>query len=366
MKPDTQMTGVVQTGAVHVDGWAWPHLVCRSRLFRQVLAAADAVAGNDCIVLLEGESGTGKELLARRIHMQSARQSAPFVPLNCAGISETLFESQFFGHVKGAFTGAITETLGVVRAAEGGTLLMDEVGEIPMHLQPKLLRLLQEREVVPVGAARPVRVDTRFIASTNRNLPQMVKAGTFRGDLYHRLNIVRIELPPLRSRPDDIDPLVDYYLQWYAREYRRPIMALSEQTRHQLREYSWPGNVRELCAYVERLYATESVPLPPGMLGGPWNDFFSVPEVPGAPIQPARPAEAPGGPALGRITHHADTPWVYTLAYVERQAINRALEYTHWNRSLAARLLDIHRSTLIRKIRNYGIRRGDGRVEPAQ
>ena len=360
MNPDAGMTHVSEDGAQVADGSATPCLVCRSRLFRQVLAAADAVAGNDCIVLIEGESGTGKELLARRIHTQSARRAAPFIPLNCAGISETLFESQFFGHVKGAFTGAVTETLGIVRAAEGGSLLLDEVGEIPMHLQPKLLRLLQEREVTPVGASRPVHVDTRFIASTNRNLQQMVKSGTFRSDLYHRLNIVRIELPPLRTRVEDIDPLVDYYVQWYAREYRRPAILLGEQTRQQLREYSWPGNVRELCAYVERLYATESVPLPPGMAIGHWDDGYGY----GGDVADA--AGPPQSAALGRITHRSDTPWVYTLAYVERQAIVRALEYSHWNRSLAARLLDIHRSTLIRKIRNYGIRHGDGDSLPGQ
>jgi transcriptional regulator with GAF, ATPase, and Fis domain len=290
------MTHVSEDRTGLAEGMASPSLVCCSRLFRQVLAAADAVAGNDCIVLLEGESGTGKELLARRIHMRSIRQAGPFIPLNCAGISDTLFESQFFGHVKGAFTGAITETLGIVRASEGGTLLLDEVGEIPSHLQPKLLRLLQEREVTPVGASRPVHVDTRFIASTNRNLMQMVKAGEFRGDLYHRLNIVRIELPPLRSRIEDIDPLVDYYIQWFAREYRRPPMVLAEQSRQHLREYSWPGNVRELCAYVERLYATESVPLPPGLSTSLWDDGYGYG---GSGLQPAA---APLEAALGRIT----------------------------------------------------------------
>ncbi len=241
MNLDPGTTHVSENRAQLAEGTAWPSLVCRSRLFRQVLAAADAVSGNDCIVLIEGESGTGKELLARRIHMQSARNSGPFIPLNCAGVSDTLFESQFFGHVKGAFTGAVNETLGVVRAAQGGTLLLDEVGEIPIHLQPKLLRLIQEREVTPVGASRPVHVDTRFIASTNRNLQQMIKSGDFRADLYHRLNIVRIEMPPLRAAPEDIDPLIDYYLQWYAREYRRPSIQLGEQTRQQLREYELAG-----------------------------------------------------------------------------------------------------------------------------
>ncbi|MCD6304468.1 MAG: sigma 54-interacting transcriptional regulator, partial [Planctomycetes bacterium] len=204
-----------------------------------MLRIVDAVAGNDCVVLLEGESGTGKELVARRIHLRSSRRSGPFIPVNCAAISETLFESQFYGHVKGAFTGAASSTLGVVRAADGGTLLLDEVGELPLHLQPKLLRLLQEREVTPVGASEPISVDTRFIASTNRSLARRVAEGSFRGDLYHRLNIVRIEIPPLRSRPEDVEPLLDYYLDHYAELYGRPRRMIGPTLRAVLRRYPW-------------------------------------------------------------------------------------------------------------------------------
>lgn len=305
----------------------------------------DAVASNDCVVLIEGESGTGKELLARRIHLRSSRKSGPFIPLNCAGVSESLFESQLFGHVKGAFTGAAAATLGVVRAAEHGSLLLDEIGEIPFHLQAKLLRLLQEHEVTPVGAARPIRVNTRFIASTNRCLQRMVRDGDFRGDLYHRLNIVRIEVPPLRSRPEDIEPLIDHYLAIFAKEYGRPIARLSKSLRQQLCDYSWPGNVRELCAYIERLYATECVPLPPTLVT--WEDGYHS--------QPP-PAEPPRDPAPGRLTSLNEAPVTFSLAEVERQAIRRALEYANWNQSVAARLLDIHRSTLIRKMRGFNIR----------
>jgi transcriptional regulator with PAS, ATPase and Fis domain len=197
-------------------------LVGKSLLFQQVLSVVDAVAGNDCVVLLEGESGTGKELVARRIHELSRRAQGPFIPVNCPGIGESLFESQFYGHVKGAFTGATTDTLGVVRASKGGTLLLDEVGELDLHLQPKLLRLLQEREVTPVGASKPIPVDARFIASTNRSLAKCVAEGVFRNDLYHRLNVVRIEIPPLRSRPEDIEQLLDYYLQYFSDRYKMP------------------------------------------------------------------------------------------------------------------------------------------------
>ena len=314
-------------------------LIGSSPAFLAALAVADAVATNDCVVLLEGESGTGKELFARRIHCRSRRRDKPFIPLNCAGISESLFESQLFGHVRGAFTGAVAETLGVVRAAEGGTLLLDEVSEIPLHLQPKLLRLIQEREVVPVGGARPVSVDVRFIAATNQVLARRVREGRFREDLYHRLNIVRIEIPPLRGRPEDIDPLLDYYLELYAREYGMPKRLLGEGIRRQLRNYSWPGNVRELCSYVERLYAADLPALPPALMAG-------------EDVGRSAPATEP---APGRITEIQDEPVTYTLAEAEQLAIIRALRRTGWNRSAAARLLAVHRSTLLRKMRNLGL-----------
>ncbi|MGB2822515.1 MAG: sigma-54 dependent transcriptional regulator [Phycisphaerae bacterium] len=322
-------------------------LVGTSQLFRNVLKVVDSVATNDCVVLLEGESGTGKELLARRIHVRSRRCEFPFIPVNCAAISDTLFESQFYGHVKGAFTGAATSTLGVVRAADGGTLLLDEVAEMPVHLQPKLLRLLQESEVTPVGAARPISVDARFIASTNRQLLQRVAEGSFRSDLYHRLNIVRIEVPPLRSRPDDVEPLLDYYLDHYARQYHRPRRQLGSRLRACLREYPWPGNVRELCAYVERLYAAGLPPMPPQL--GTFDEaraaFFSRP----VHTQP------------DRMPVDQSTPVGCSLAEVEKQAIRNALELTGYNRSAAARILAIHRSTLLRKIRYHGIDAGSRR-----
>jgi transcriptional regulator with PAS, ATPase and Fis domain len=302
-----------------------------------VLSVADAVAGNDCVVLLEGESGTGKELLARRIHLRSSRTSNPFIPVNCPGVSETLFESQFYGHIKGAFTGATTDTLGVVRAAEGGTLLLDEVGELPLHLQPKLLRLLQEREVTPVGASRPVPVDVRFIAATNRSLSRSVAEGGFRSDLYHRLNVVRIVIPPVRSRPEDVEPLVDFYLDYYAKLYQRPRRVLSINLRRCLTEYPWPGNVRELCGYVERLYATNLPPLPP--TEAVWDDGYRYPK----PIEPAP----------GRMPPIDHTPVCCSLAETEARAIHQALELTGHNRSAAARLLHIHRTTLLRKIRQH-------------
>jgi transcriptional regulator with PAS, ATPase and Fis domain len=315
-------------------------LVGISRLFLQVLRVVDAVAANDCVVLLEGESGTGKELIARRIHRRSSRSAGPFIPVNCAAISETLFESQFYGHVKGAFTGATTSTLGVVRAANGGTLLLDEVGELPIHLQPKLLRLIEEREATPVGAAAPLAVDTRFITSTNRSLARGIAEGTFRSDLYHRLNIVRVELPPLRTRPEDVEPLLDHYLEYYALQYRRPRRTLGPRLRACLRQYPWPGNVRELCAYVERLYAADLPPIPPRL--GMWPDGYDQ--------HPEALKTAPD-----RMSLDVTTPVGCTLAEAEKRAILNALELTGYNRTAAARLLEIHRSTLLRKIRSMGI-----------
>jgi len=315
-------------------------LVGVSSLFRQVLSIADVVANNDSVVLLEGESGTGKELLARRIHSRSSRSVGPLIPVNCPAVSESLFESQFYGHMRGAFTGAAADTLGMVRAAEGGSLFLDEVGELPLHLQSKLLRLLQEREVTPVGAARPVPVDVRFIAATNRNLTACVVEGKFRSDLYHRLNVVRIEIPPLRSRPEDIEPLLDYYNDFHARCYRMPGRFLGKSLRRALRDYPWPGNVRELCSYVERLYAADLPPMPPELCA--WEDGYE--RVPRA-VQPG----------IDRIRIEDELPVCCSLAEAEAKLIRQALYMTGYNRSAAARTLGIHRSTLLRKMRFHGL-----------
>ncbi|MGD0899363.1 MAG: sigma-54 dependent transcriptional regulator [Thermoguttaceae bacterium] len=312
-------------GAVRLSSMGVPQIIGVSKAIHDVLHLVEQVAASDCSVLIEGESGTGKELIARRLCAQSHRAGQPFIPVNCAGISENLFESQFFGHVRGAFTGAEQSMLGVIRTADGGTVFLDEVCEIPLTLQPKLLRALQEQEVMPVGKPIPIKVDARFLAATNRNLAEMVRQGTFRRDLYHRLNIVRIVLPPLRDRPEDVMVLLDHFLQLGARSYQRPPVTVSPGTRSALAKYSWPGNVRELAAWCERVYATG--------LG---------PEV----LLEMLLYEAD----LSLPTSLTDDP---TLDQVERQAISRAMERADFNQRKAARVLQIHRATLARKLKRH-------------
>jgi transcriptional regulator with PAS, ATPase and Fis domain len=302
-----------------------PVIVGVSKAIRDVLRLADQVAATDCCVLIEGESGTGKELIARRLFAKSQRADRPFIPVNCAGVSESLFESQFFGHVRGAFTGAEQTMLGVIRTADGGTVFLDEICEFPLSLQPKLLRVLQEREVMPVGKPVPVKIDARFMAGSNQNLADMVRQGTFRRDLYHRLNIVRIPLPSLRERPEDINPLLDHYLLIAADRYRRTPVELRPAVRNLLTGYCWPGNIRELAAWVERLYVTG---LSPEVL----LDML-----------------------LGESSHSGATGSTgqMTLKQAERQVIVQAMEHANFNQRKAARMLQVHRATLARKLKTH-------------
>jgi transcriptional regulator with PAS, ATPase and Fis domain len=346
-------------------GKAETPLIGSSPLWQQVLQTLDAVAVNDCVVLLEGESGTGKELLAKRIHRKSNRADGPFIPVNCPAVSESLFESQFYGHVKGSFTGASSDTLGVVRAADEGTLFLDEIGELELHLQPKLLRMLQEKEVTPVGSTKAEKVDVRFVAATNRSLAKSVTEGRFRPDLYHRLNVVRIQIPPLRCRPEDVDGLLDYYLRHYAEKYGMDVKELDSGLRKQLAEYPWPGNVRELCCWVERLYAANMPAIAP--MAEAWDDGYRTPAAQNAPTPQAWP---PAGPApvpvhSGQLATQAAAGQpaapapaggeILNLAEMEKRAIEAALAKADGNRSEAAEMLGIHRSTLLRKLRDYGL-----------
>jgi transcriptional regulator with PAS, ATPase and Fis domain len=305
-----------------------PNIVGASRVIFDVVSLIDKVATSDCCVLIEGESGTGKELIARRLCAKSPRKDKPFIPVNCAGISESLFESQFFGHVRGAFTGAEQSMLGLVRTADEGTLFLDEVGEIPLNLQPKLLRVIQEQEVMPIGKPIPVRVDTRFIAGTNRNLRELMERGKFRQDLYFRLNIVRVVVPPLRQRSEDIPLLLDHFAAHYARHYKRDEIHISPAVRSLLLGYAWPGNVRELAAWVERLYATglDAEVLVEALLME--SDIR----------QEKLPIDG------------------MSLRQLERCAIEQAMDRTDFNQRKAARLLNVHRATLSRKLKRHGLK----------
>ncbi len=302
-----------------------PQIVGVSQAIREVLRLVDSAAPSDCCVLIEGESGTGKELMARRLCAKSRRENQPFIPINCAGITQSLFESQFFGHVRGAFTGAEQNMLGMIRSADGGTLFLDEVAEIPLNLQPKLLRVIQEQEVMPVGHPIPVRINTRFIAGTNRNLRDLVNRREFRQDLYYRLNIVRVVVPPLRERPEDISVLLDHFIALYANHYNRRPMAMSPAVRSVLVSYPWPGNVRELAAWVERFYAT-------GLDAEVLAEMLLV---------------------EGEPQHDMNPPSEMSLEQVERRAIVQAMDLSDFNQRKAARMLKVHRATLARKLKKH-------------
>ena len=290
----------------------------------RVRALVERVAASDCPVLIEGESGTGKELIARHLHDASPRRDRVFIPVNCASASPALFESQFFGHVRGAFTGAQQDMLGWIRSADRGVLFLDEVSEIPLGHQAKLLRILQDGEVTPVGLALPVRVDVRFIAATNCTLRQEVSGGRFRDDLFYRLNVVSIVLEPLRSRPEDIPSLLDHFSSALAPRYHRPPIRVGPEVERALCGYAWPGNVRELASWVERLYVTG--------------------------LEPAEAAALLIAEADTAPEESAPQP-LMTLQEAERLAIRRAMEASGHNQQEAARFLAIHRNTLARKLR---------------
>jgi DNA-binding NtrC family response regulator len=306
-------------------------IVFRSARFREVYEMALRVASSDVSVLILGESGTGKELIAGAIHHSSPRAGQRFLAINCGALAETLLESQLFGHVRGAFTGAAQAQKGFLEEAHGGTLFLDEVGELSPALQVKLLRVLQEGEFIPVGATRPKRVDVRFIAATNRNMEEQVSSGAFREDLYYRLNVFCLQTPSLRERPEDVEPLAEHFLARAASRTGRVFKGISPAALAALRGYHWPGNVRELHNVLER-----GVILARG-------DFLSLDDLPVKIIQSSSREELPenGSPI--------------TLRDAERLQISRTLRLTGWNKSQASRLLDITRRTLDRKIVEYDL-----------
>lgn len=312
---------------------------------------ADAVAMGrkaataDVPILIMGDTGVGKELLARAIHGESRRVGAPFIALNCGAIPENLVESVLFGHEKGAFTGAINRTIGKFREAEGGTIFLDEIGELPLDAQVKLLRVLQQREVEPVGAGRPVKVDMRIISATHRDLRREVEAGRFREDLYFRLNILPITLPPLRARPQDIHPLADYFMQRLAAADGLPGKTLSQDARDYLTGYAWPGNVRELENLIHRaLVLSEGDTITREALAGIHEHGAGTP----TSVLPLPPAASS---ALALAMHMPEGRFK-TMEEIETEAMQSALAHFDNNVSRAAAALGIAKSTFYRKIKD--------------
>jgi DNA-binding NtrC family response regulator len=294
------------------DSWVLGSNPKVNRIARHVERAADV----ECTVLVSGETGTGKELWARLLHRLGPRRDKPFIPVNCAALTATLAESQLFGHEKGAFTGAAGRSLGVFRAAESGIVFLDEVGEMPLELQPKLLRVLQQLEVTPVGASMPVNVNVQVVAATNRDLELEVAEGRFREDLYYRLNMVEFHVPPLRHRVDDIPRFVEYFSRKFAARYQRPLWQPKGETLRQFCEYRWPGNIRQLANVIEQAYVLDCEP--------------RLPER-----------------SSSRRISETSLPFM-DLAQLRRVAVRQALRATQGHKSRAARLLGVHPNTMTR------------------
>ena len=303
-----------------------------NRAWLDVLSVAETVAASDSTVLLQGESGTGKGVIARYIHELSMRASGPFVSINCGALPESLLESELFGHMKGSFTGAVKDKSGLFAAAEKGTFFLDEIGEMTAATQVKLLRVLQHREVIPVGATEPIPIDTRLVAATNRKLDEEITRGNFRSDLYYRLNVISIEIPPLRERRDDIPVLAESFLNEIARKRGEEVKQLSPEAAAQLQEYSWPGNVRELENAIERAVILASNGL----------------------IHPAALPDKVRERKSEPLTAERTTPNP-PLDAIERAYIMWVLGSEGGNKSRAAEVLGIDPSTLYRKLSRFGL-----------
>ena len=314
-------------------------IIGQSPRMRSVYKMVDKIAASAATVLIHGESGTGKELIAQSIHQRSDRGDKPFVAINCGAIPETLLESQLFGHVKGSFTGADRDHDGFCRQAEGGTIFLDEIGETPHAIQVKLLRMLQEREIYPVGSSSPVKVDVRVIAATNRDLEEEIARGNFRTDLFYRLNVIPLHLPSLRERLEDIPLLVDHFLKRNCPEYKGSLGSiLDEKALRALQAYEWPGNVRELENVIERASIMRE------------GERITVRDLPGELWDPA----AGETPAVA-----CTVGGVVTLEELERAHILAVLEGTGGARKQTSEVLGINASTLYRKLKKYGVQDGD-------
>jgi DNA-binding NtrC family response regulator len=329
-----------------------PQIVGEDPRLKQVSIALQRAAATDTTVLLEGESGTGKELFARALHALSPRADGPFVAINCAAIPETLLETELFGHEKGAFTGAATRKPGKFELAHRGTLFLDEIGDLPLALQAKILRALEEKRFERVGGTAPIQVDVRVVAATNRNLKAAVAARQYREDLYFRLSVFPIMIPPLRERPDDIPMLAKHFIDRFCRDLNKKPLSLAPSAVQELREYAWPGNVRELQNCIERaVILTEGDTIHARHLSLSFRE---------APLQPS-PAGDDGTPwskidlagTLADVTKRV-------LTEVERRKIETALKEAAGNRNRAADLLQVSYKTLVGKLKEYGLDNGSG------
>jgi len=313
--------------------YGFERIIGQSEPMQRVFDILDQISPTNATVLIEGESGTGKELVARAIHNNSPRRNRPFVGLNCAALSEGILESELFGHEKGAFTGADQMRRGRFEYAQHGTLFLDEVGDMPMTTQIKLLRVIEEREIMRVGSNEPIKVDVRLIAATNQNLEELVEAKRFRQDLYFRLNVVRIVLPPLRARRDDIQLLIDAFMEEFRRANDKEVTGISTEARAMLYGYSWPGNVRELRNCIESMVVTTR------------SRVLDVEDIP-LRIREAAPGGREGLEVVPGMA----------LEDMEKALIRRTLEMTKGNREEAAKILKIGERTLYRKLDRYGLK----------
>ena len=306
-----------------------PRIVGASRPMRDVLEIVARVARTRSTVLIQGETGTGKELIARAIHAASPRAVRPFVPVDCNALAEGVLESELFGHVKGAFTGAVIHKRGLFETANDGTCFLDEIGEISPCVQAKLLRVLQEHEIKRVGGTARVDVDVRVIAATNRDLGALIDGGRFREDLFYRLSVVTLQVPPLRDRREDIPLLADHFLRLYAAANARPVSGIAPEAVALLVAYDWPGNIRELEHAIERAVALTTSPV------------VRPEDLPPKCVGTASSSDAPGSALSlrGVVTRH----------------VHRVLREARWNKKLAAQLLGVHRRTLYRLTKRYGI-----------
>jgi len=323
-----------------------PGFICASRAMSQVIEQIHKIRSSDVTVLITGESGTGKELVARAVHATSSRRYNMFLPFNCSAAPRDMIESQLFGFRKGAFTGAVENSEGIIRGAERGTLLLDEIGDLPLELQPKLLRFLQEGEIHPIGESQPRRVDVRVIAATNVDLERAVAAGKFREDLFHRFNVIRIYVPPLRQRREEIPALINYYLNQYQQDSAKAEIKLAEETVDLMVVYDWPGNVRQLCNEMRRIVAyTES-----GSIVTPDSLSPEILRAGGVVAQiPAPTQKRASEPALSLATTE-DTTLAEAVEELERRMIQEALRRSSGNIARAAKALGLSRKGLYLKM----------------